>query len=285
MPAKCLVCGEQFESNSVVCVKCNTPHHEDCFNSTGCSIYGCGSTEYYSPNLVDGNLIGIEKKKANIASLVSKKDTLVINQYNLDTILETVLNHFDGNYANDAITRRTAQMNKYTMHHNNSHSIIDDFINKFENAKLAGLDFDKAINHSFNNMHIRNDAIRQPLCDIANELDNKRESYLRDGKDGYALFGLGVGVFGGLAVSKFIEYYCNVNIESFLIGFGSIISGTIGYHLYPLIDNKDDIIARLQEDKKELADKWHPRLEELLETKDNRQRYVETGSNLLLPND
>jgi hypothetical protein len=48
--AMCQVCGESIESEMVICRRCKTPHHHDCWNYFGrCSTYGCGETRYYVP--------------------------------------------------------------------------------------------------------------------------------------------------------------------------------------------------------------------------------------------
>jgi hypothetical protein len=44
--AKCPVCSEVLVT-MVVCKRCRTPHHEDCWNYYGgCSVYGCRETSY-----------------------------------------------------------------------------------------------------------------------------------------------------------------------------------------------------------------------------------------------
>lgn len=46
----CKVCGEGFdvqEAEIVLCRKCQTPHHKDCWQFSGaCSVYGCGEKRY-----------------------------------------------------------------------------------------------------------------------------------------------------------------------------------------------------------------------------------------------
>ena len=43
--ARCGVCGEEAASRRVLCGKCATPHHEECWSySGGCSVFGCGCT-------------------------------------------------------------------------------------------------------------------------------------------------------------------------------------------------------------------------------------------------
>lgn len=46
----CQVCGEEIDSDMVVCRRCKTPHHRDCWHYFGrCSTYGCGETRAYTP--------------------------------------------------------------------------------------------------------------------------------------------------------------------------------------------------------------------------------------------
>jgi hypothetical protein len=48
--AMCQVCGDSIDSDMVICRRCKTPHHQDCWNYFGrCSTYGCGETRYYVP--------------------------------------------------------------------------------------------------------------------------------------------------------------------------------------------------------------------------------------------
>jgi len=48
--AMCQVCGDSIESDMIICRRCKTPHHQDCWNYFGrCSTYGCGETRYYVP--------------------------------------------------------------------------------------------------------------------------------------------------------------------------------------------------------------------------------------------
>ena len=50
--ARCKICGEFIYFSKVHCKNCDTPHHIDCWQYNGsCSVYGCGSTEYYYPML------------------------------------------------------------------------------------------------------------------------------------------------------------------------------------------------------------------------------------------
>lgn len=47
--ACCAVCGELLVGQIVMCKKCETPHHKDCWKYLGkCSVYGCGGR--YSRN-------------------------------------------------------------------------------------------------------------------------------------------------------------------------------------------------------------------------------------------
>jgi hypothetical protein len=57
----CGVCGDALVSEIVICSRCNTPHHRDCWQYTGgCSTYACGSRDCTLPGLAslaaDGNL-------------------------------------------------------------------------------------------------------------------------------------------------------------------------------------------------------------------------------------
>lgn len=46
----CQVCGEEIEIEMVVCRRCKTPHHRDCWHYFGrCSTYGCGETRASAP--------------------------------------------------------------------------------------------------------------------------------------------------------------------------------------------------------------------------------------------
>jgi hypothetical protein len=43
----CQICGETIEHELVHCRRCNTPHHEDCWEYFGgCSTFGCGEKRY-----------------------------------------------------------------------------------------------------------------------------------------------------------------------------------------------------------------------------------------------
>lgn len=49
-PPKCLVCGEVAIIEIVVCRRCQTPHHKECWHYYGsCTTYGCGETRYDEP--------------------------------------------------------------------------------------------------------------------------------------------------------------------------------------------------------------------------------------------
>jgi hypothetical protein len=48
--ARCGVCGESLNSEIVICRRCNTPHHRECWQyGGGCATYGCGSRECATP--------------------------------------------------------------------------------------------------------------------------------------------------------------------------------------------------------------------------------------------
>lgn len=48
--ARCGVCGESLADEIVVCRRCNTPQHRDCWQfSGGCATYGCGGRECTVP--------------------------------------------------------------------------------------------------------------------------------------------------------------------------------------------------------------------------------------------
>lgn len=43
---RCQVCGESIEHELVVCRRCQSPHHRECWEyAGGCSIYGCGEKQ------------------------------------------------------------------------------------------------------------------------------------------------------------------------------------------------------------------------------------------------
>jgi hypothetical protein len=48
--ARCGVCGENLADEIVVCRRCNTPHHRECWQyGGGCATYGCGGRECIAP--------------------------------------------------------------------------------------------------------------------------------------------------------------------------------------------------------------------------------------------
>lgn len=48
--AKCAICGESLAQQVVICRRCRTPHHRDCWEYAGsCSTYGCRETIYLTP--------------------------------------------------------------------------------------------------------------------------------------------------------------------------------------------------------------------------------------------
>lgn len=50
--AKCGVCGDSLAREIVICRRCNTPHHLECWQYTGgCSTYGCGGRECVTPGV------------------------------------------------------------------------------------------------------------------------------------------------------------------------------------------------------------------------------------------
>ena len=50
--AICQICGEDITVEMVVCQRCNTPHHHDCWQYYGsCAVYGCGETRCVVPKL------------------------------------------------------------------------------------------------------------------------------------------------------------------------------------------------------------------------------------------
>lgn len=51
-PPKCRVCGEEIVRDMVLCRRCTTPHHRDCWHYYGaCAIYACGETRHIEPGL------------------------------------------------------------------------------------------------------------------------------------------------------------------------------------------------------------------------------------------
>jgi hypothetical protein len=50
--ARCGVCGDALASEIVVCRRCNTPHHKECWQyGGGCATYGCGGRECVLPGI------------------------------------------------------------------------------------------------------------------------------------------------------------------------------------------------------------------------------------------
>ena len=48
--ANCRICGEEMSAEIVVCRRCQTPHHRDCWEyAGGCATYGCRETIYLVP--------------------------------------------------------------------------------------------------------------------------------------------------------------------------------------------------------------------------------------------
>lgn len=48
--ANCRICGEEMQAEIVVCRRCQTPHHRDCWEyAGGCATYGCRETIYLIP--------------------------------------------------------------------------------------------------------------------------------------------------------------------------------------------------------------------------------------------
>ena len=46
-PVICKVCGEELNHEIVLCKRCQTPHHRECWHYYGaCSTYGCGETRF-----------------------------------------------------------------------------------------------------------------------------------------------------------------------------------------------------------------------------------------------
>ena len=45
--AVCMICGEAVVERRVQCRRCQTPHHQECWEYLGqCSTYGCGGTKW-----------------------------------------------------------------------------------------------------------------------------------------------------------------------------------------------------------------------------------------------
>ena len=50
--AHCRICGDAMVRDIVLCRRCKTPHHRDCWEYAGsCSTYGCKETEYQLPSM------------------------------------------------------------------------------------------------------------------------------------------------------------------------------------------------------------------------------------------
>lgn len=50
----CPVCGVSIESEMVICARCKTPHHHECWNYIGnCSTFACGEKIYTIPAMAD----------------------------------------------------------------------------------------------------------------------------------------------------------------------------------------------------------------------------------------
>lgn len=48
--ASCRICGEEMHQEIVICRRCQTPHHRDCWDyNGGCATYGCRETLYLVP--------------------------------------------------------------------------------------------------------------------------------------------------------------------------------------------------------------------------------------------
>lgn len=46
----CKICGEEIREQMVVCRRCKTPHHQECWEYSGaCSVFGCRETAYFVP--------------------------------------------------------------------------------------------------------------------------------------------------------------------------------------------------------------------------------------------
>lgn len=51
-PPICQVCGDGVYGDMVVCRRCQTPHHRECWHYYGaCTTYGCGETRYDQPRV------------------------------------------------------------------------------------------------------------------------------------------------------------------------------------------------------------------------------------------
>lgn len=50
-PVICKVCGDDLDHEVVICRRCRTPHHRECWHYYGaCSTYGCGETRFDLPH-------------------------------------------------------------------------------------------------------------------------------------------------------------------------------------------------------------------------------------------
>jgi Prokaryotic RING finger family 1 len=50
--ARCGVCGDNLAEEIVICRRCNTPHHRECWQyGGGCATYGCGGRECFVPGV------------------------------------------------------------------------------------------------------------------------------------------------------------------------------------------------------------------------------------------
>jgi hypothetical protein len=48
--AQCRICGDTMLRDIVLCRRCKTPHHRDCWEYAGsCAVYGCRETQYQLP--------------------------------------------------------------------------------------------------------------------------------------------------------------------------------------------------------------------------------------------
>jgi len=48
----CRICGEEIREGLVFCRRCKTPHHRECWQYAGrCSVFGCGETEFQTPQV------------------------------------------------------------------------------------------------------------------------------------------------------------------------------------------------------------------------------------------
>ena len=57
--AVCQICGETIQTDAVLCRRCKTPHHRDCWEYYGaCSTYGCGERGFILPKREQGKRPG-----------------------------------------------------------------------------------------------------------------------------------------------------------------------------------------------------------------------------------